>query len=242
VTFSNIFGSIIAFQRTSGTASANPTKVSMTADCYTGAHNVAPVVSNTGSASLAQDFPWSWKPNDSDCPIRNKDVRMTIGGNATASAAISITGDNFGDAASASVSFDASASGSVGGQQIVGMQSNPAKTLDLTASLKSGVVTYHAEISGKLEKTKGGGSVGGQADTTESKDFTGVPSLSRTLTISANIEATGNTNNVRVYGIGYNQAATAALAASCSNAGLFFGSNSSSASVNATANFIVTEN
>lgn len=224
-----IFGVIyLGRERTAGSASGSR-PLTLTMDGEAESLNAVPSsITNTGSASLTEIFQWTWTP--SSVPIQNKDVLMQITGTCTVEAAVQISGNDGGDSASAAGSFTASASGSVGGNEIVNASSNNKK-IEVEAFIDESTIKYRYKISGEAKKNKGGGSVDADASMDEYQEYNGNSGQAKSLSISANVAATANTNNVGVYGISLTQSISGSISAGCS------GFDKSTVSLSATSNW-----
>jgi len=229
----NGFGVLIQWERSSGIASgAGP--VVLTIDSNTNSGNVySNTVTNSGGASLTEIYQWSWDPGDCDDPIENKDVTVSLTGSGMATCSVAISGNDGGDSATASAGLDAAGSGTVGGNEIAAIETNPKKELVVRAFLNASRQDTQIQIKGDLKKTKGGGSVGGDAHVVDDQTYQGVPSNSKTITISSAVNATANTNGVTSYGTSLTQ--TVGGSAGCGNSAF----DTSSASITVTANFAV---
>lgn len=232
--FRNGFGVIIQEEKSSGTASgARPVSLSMEGNTWSG--NVyGNTVNNSGNASLTETTTWTWEP--ANAPIQNKDVTMAITGSASAEVAVSITGNDGADGATASASIDATGSGTVGGTEIINMVTQPKKTIEVNAFISQSEASTKYSLKGELKKVKGGGSVSGDAASQETQTYQGQPSQTKTMTISASITATGNTNNIKSYVWSLSQTVSGAI--SCANSAF----DASSARLTGSSNFIMTSN
>ncbi len=229
-----IFGIVRRTETSSGTASgARPVSLTIQANTWSNNANGSSVA-NAGSASLTDVVTWEWQPTIA--PIENKDVLMAIGGTATGTVSVGISGNDGTDGASASVAFDAAGSGSVGGEEIIGMITQPRKKLEASAFISASEASSKWAIDGKYKKTKGGGSVSGDAETQESQTFQGEPTQSKSIAISAAITATGNTNNVKVYGFTLAQGLSGSVAASNS------AFDNATSTISSSTNFVMSSN